>query len=171
MGKDTREAAKILSISEHLRELTAAYKKLIPSEKHLSKDLLDRWFEGGAMDLSGSAIEEDKEKRYLTWWMGRIEKIIGGNGISVGSKLSLADLMIFNTFQDQETYREECDSSIAGSESDGLWRRGPMGDQARLDSMLRRHPKIKACCLTVDNMPNIQKLLTSAVREGECDSG
>jgi glutathione S-transferase len=154
MGKNNFEAACIVSIAEHLREMNAAYSALVPAGTQPTKQALDTWFEGGANDVHGHAIEETSSQRYLTWWMGRIERVVGPGGTAVGDRLSLADLLLYNTFAETETLRDE---GIA--EGGGQWRRGPMGDQARLEGMLSRHPKIKACCAHVAGLPGIQRLL------------
>lgn len=155
MGKGNFEAAQVVALSEHLRECVEAYKVLVPTGQAATKRELDLWFEGGATDTEGHALDECKSKRYLTWWMGRIEHTVGAHGFAVGTQLSLADLLLYNTFAETETLRDEC-----CAEGGGLWRRGPMGDQARMDGMLTKHPKIKTCCCTVARNTNIQKLLS-----------
>lgn len=69
-------------------------------------------------------------ERYLTWWMGRIEQALDAEGYAIGDKLSLADLYIYNSFQ--ETLREE----EAVSESLPRWRREPFGDLAAVTKKL-----------------------------------
>lgn len=165
MGKDNFEAARIVSIAEHLRECCEAYRTLVPLGQAPTTHALDLWFEGGAQDVSGHAVAKDRSQRYLRWWMGRIERSIeGSGGFAVGSQLSLADLLLYNTFAETETMKEEhC------SEEGGSWRRGPMGDQRRLDGMLTAHPRIKASCSTVARHPNIVKLLAMK-DEGSIDA-
>lgn len=155
MGKNNFEAARVVSISEHLRECWEAYRTLVPLGQEPTAHALALWFEGGAQDVSGHAVTENRHQRYLTWWMGRIERSIDGSGgFAVGSQLTLADLLLYNSFAETETMKEEhC------AEEGGSWRRGPMGDQRRLDAMLTSHPRIKASCSTVARHPNIIKLL------------
>jgi glutathione S-transferase len=137
MGRDNYEAAQIVSISEHLREMTDAYRTLVPAGSPPTRQALDAWFEGGAKDVRGHAVAEDRDRRYLTWWMGRIEQVVGGKGYAVGDALSLADILLYNAFAETETLRDEY-----LPEGAGLWRKGPMGDQARLEGMLARHPRV-----------------------------
>lgn len=154
MGKNNFEAAQVVAISEHLRELNASFQTLNPLGVHPDSQAMNKWFDGGAKDVTGHAEAETQNVRYLTWWMGRIERVLGPQGFAVGDRLSLADILLYNTFAETETLR---DGELV--EGPGCWRRGPMGDQGRMDAALAKHPRIKACCATVANNKNIQKWL------------
>jgi len=154
MGKDHFEAAQIIAISEHLRELHASFHTLNPLATQPDPEAMHKWFDGGAKDTTGLAVQDTQNARYLTWYMGRIERVVGPHGFAVGDKLSLADVLLYNSFAETETLRDE--ELVEGP---GCWRRGPMGDQERMEIALAKHPRIKACCNTVANNKNIQKWL------------
>ena len=48
MGKSTYEQAQILAMQEHLKELKAANRELLPRGAVPSEDYNEKWFEGGA---------------------------------------------------------------------------------------------------------------------------
>jgi glutathione S-transferase len=152
MGGNNIESAQIVTITEHVKEMITAFKGVVPWGKEPPSDALDKWFTGGSTDFTGTAVRAGQSTRYLNWWMGRIEPIIGSKGFAVGSQLSLADIVLFNTFMD--TLSEE--QAAAGVPK---WRREPFCDQARTNAALARHPKILASCTTVATHPHIQKWL------------
>ena len=100
MGKSSLEAAQIISISEHLKEMNTAYRTIVPWGAEPSKDALDKWFDQGATDVTGTADRAGQPTRYLTWWMGRIEAVLGSSGFAVGDSLSLADVLLYNVFSE-----------------------------------------------------------------------
>ena len=71
----------------------------------------DKWFENG-----GTAQYD----RYLPWFLGGLEKLVGSAGYAVGSSTTMADVMIFNLFGDT------CNVTNFGK-GDSLAE--PMGDQ------------------------------------------
>lgn len=152
MGKSNLEAAKILSIAEHLNEMMAAYRKIVPYGQEPTEDALDKWFNEGAKDLTGPADGAGRSERFLTWWMGRIEAALDSKGFAVGDQLSLADVLIYNTFA--EVLKEE--------ESNGLpkFRCESFGSKEKTDAALARHPKLSASCKAVADNANIQKWLS-----------
>ena len=52
--------------------------------------------------------------------MGRLEGIVGDAGIAVGSSISLADVLIYNTFAERLTEAEAPDKEA--------WQRAPFND-------------------------------------------
>ncbi len=40
-------------------------------------------------------------RRFGQWWIGRIEASLTGSGFAVGDKLSLADILLYNTFAEE----------------------------------------------------------------------
>ena len=154
------QAAQILSIQEHLKEMGSKYRELAPYGTEPTDEVLDKWFTSGATDASPAPADRDgMQTRFLPWWMGRIESVVGSGGIAVGNKISLADVLIYNTFA------ETLDASQA-SEGLAQYRREPMGSKARMDSALAKHPKIKAICDTVANNANIKKWLATRGVQG-----
>lgn len=153
MGSNSLEAAQIVSIAEHLKEMQASFRTLVPPNTNPKPENLDLWFEGGSSDLTGTAERKSQSTRYLKWWMGRMELVVGGDGFAVGGKLSLADVLFFNSFVDTLKPEETAPGSMK-------YRREPFSSQARTAAVLAKHPKIQASCNTVASNPNIQKWLS-----------
>lgn len=150
MGNNTFEAGHILSIVEHVNEMAGAWGALTPWGTVPTAENLDLWFDGGAKDVTGAAVSADKSTRYLTWWMGRIEAVLGSGGFAVGDKLSLADVMLYYLFFETLT-DENCAPDFPQS------RREPFGSKERTDALLAKHPKISASVQAVANNENIQR--------------
>lgn len=151
MGSSNLEAAQIISISEHLKELMTAFRALVPYGQEPSAESLDKWFDGGATDTSGPAVGADRSNRFLSWFMGRMEATLGSEGFAVGNKLSLADVLIYETFA--EFLKDEEAGDLP------QFRRESFCSKARTDLALSKHPKLKACCEAVASNANIKKWL------------
>lgn len=154
MGSSNLEAAKIISIEETIKELTAAFRTLLPYGVTPTEEFFDTWFNGGANDVDGQADGEKRSQRYLTWYSGRLEKILGNNGFAVGDRLSLADVYIYVVFGDYLKPEE-------AAEDVPDYRRGPFGSKERMDAKLESYPKIKAIIQSVASNENIQKWLST----------
>jgi len=156
MGSSNLEAAKILGISEHLKEMTSAWRVLVPYGVEPSAENLSTWFDSGAEDVSGPAVGATRSTRFAKWYMGRIESVLGPNtGFAVGSSLSLADVLIYNTFAELLTESE------APSADYPAWKRESFGSKAKTDAVLANYPKLLACCQSVASNANIQKWLST----------
>lgn len=158
MGSSTLEAARIISIQEHLKELNTAYRAIVPFRSEPTEEGLDKWFTAGATDFTGAAAFKGQGSRYLRWWMARIEACLGDAGYAVGSKLSLADVVIYSFFGDHLTAEQ------AGALP--AYAREPFGNKARTDAALAKHPKLQACVQAVANNENIQKYLANRGVQG-----
>lgn len=158
MGSNNWEAAQILSIEEHVKELNTAFRGLAPWGAEPSSETLDKWFNEGATDVTGPADGANRSTRFLTWWMGRIEATLGNSGFAVGSKISLADVLLHQIFGDFLTAEE------AGALPE--FRRVPFCSKERTDAALAKHPKIKASVDAVANHANVQKWLASRGVQG-----
>ena len=55
MGTSTLEAAQILSIVEHVREMRTAYRVLVPYGQAPVETTTKQWFEEGSRDVLGTA--------------------------------------------------------------------------------------------------------------------
>jgi len=150
LGTSNLETAKILSIGEHLRELLTAFRSIVPHGTEPTSENLEKWFEQGATDSTGPADRAGHSTRFLTWWLGRIEAVLGSEGFAVGNKLSLADVQLF--FVLGEYLRE--DEAAADFPQ---WKREPFGSKARTDAILAKFPKVKASVDSVANNANVQK--------------
>lgn len=159
MGSNNLEAAQIISIAEHLKEMMTAFRQVLPYGTEPTEELLEKWFESGATDSTGPADRAGYSSRFLKWWMGRIEQTLGSNGFAVGGKLSLADVLIYNIFA-EHLKPEEYGEGVA------QWRGEPFGSTARTEAALAAHPKIKACCDSVAANANVQQWLATRGKQG-----
>jgi glutathione S-transferase len=159
MGDSNLEAAQIINVSEHLKELMTAWRVLVPYGVEPSAEVLNTWFETGADDVTGTAVGAARSTRYAKWWMGRIEATLGNNGFAVGNKLSLADVLIYNTFA------ETLDESQALPDTP-QWKRESFGSKAAVDAALANYPKLKASCDAVAANANVQKWLSTRGVQG-----
>lgn len=153
MGSSNIESAQIVSIAEHLKEMHGSFRTLVPANTTPKPENLDLWFDGGSTDLTGTADRKGQPTRYLKWWMGRMEHVVGGNGFAVGNKLSLADVLLYNSFMDTLRPEETAPGVFP-------YRTQPFASQARTAAVLAKHPKIQASCNTVATHPNIKKWLS-----------
>jgi glutathione S-transferase len=151
-GDSHFQTAQILSIFEHVKEMTTAYRNLVPAGTEPTSDALHQWFHDGAKDVTGTADSSLRSSRYSHWWMGRIEQALDHSGYAVGNKLSAADIALYYSFA------EELKSNEA-SESFPQWRREPFGSKALVDEALKNYPKIKASVEAVAKNVNFQKWL------------
>lgn len=162
-GDNTLQGAQILAVLEHVKELRTAYGALVPFGVEPTAEVLDKWFDSGATDVTGPANQEGRSTRFLKWWMGRIEAALTGtNGFAVGNKISLADVVIYATFVDHLR-----DSEVAADFADH--RKGPFGGRAvesRLAAALAAHPRIKASADAVASNENIQRWLATRGTQG-----
>lgn len=158
MGKGNLEAAQILAIAEHLKEMMGpalGWQKVYPPSNPPmapTEEQLNTWFDTGAEDADGTALMANRMERRFKWWAGRIEATLGDAGFAVGGALSLADILLYNTFAEVLT-DEECTPTTPA------FRREPFSSKARTDAALARFPKIKASCDAVAKNANIQKWL------------
>jgi len=159
MGSSTMEAAKIIMISEHLKELMTSYRKLVAFGAEPSEETLDKWFSSGATDAEGPADRAGFETRYLTWFMNRIEATLGTSGFAVGTSLSLADVLIYNTFADT-LQPEEAAADFPRHRAE------PFASKSRTDEKLAACPKLSASIAAVAANENIQKWLATRGVQG-----
>ena len=159
LGSNNLEAAQILAIGEHLRELLTAFRAIVPWGTEPSTEALEKWFEQGATDSTGTADRAGQSTRFLTWWLGRIEATLGDKGFAVGDKLSLADVQLFFILAD---YLRE--NEVTGDFP--AWKREPFGSKARTDAILAKHPKLLASVDAVRNNANVQKWLATRGVQG-----
>lgn len=152
MGANNYEAATIISIYEHLKEVMTTWRTLVPYGTEPSTESLDKWFNEGATDSTGPADGSVRATRFLTWYMGRIEQVLGEKGFAVGDKLSLADVLLYNAFG--EYLKDEEAGELPA------FKREAFGSKARTDAILAKHPKILASVQAVANNANIQKWLS-----------
>jgi len=158
MGTSNLEAAKIISIHEHLKEMVTAWRTVAAYGTAMTEEQENKWFDEGATDSTGTAVRDGYSTRYLTWWLGRIENALGNHGFAVGSNLSLADVLLYNIFA--EVLRPEEAGEVAE------FKRAPFGNLARTQAKLANYPKVKASCDAVAANANIQKHLATRGVQG-----
>ncbi len=155
-GSSAFEAAKCLELAEHLKELKTEWSKLVPYGTSPTPEQLDTWFNAGGNDTSGPAGSQGS--RYMTWYMGRIEaSLTGTDGFAVGSKLSLADILMYNTFAE---HLEESESSQPED------KRYPFQSKALSEGALSKYPKISASCNKVKEHAGVQQYLKTRGPQG-----
>lgn len=159
LGSNNIEAAQILSLQEHLKEMLTSFRTLVAWGAEPTEEALEKWFEGGATDTTGTADRAGSGQRYLTWFAGRMNHCLGDNGFAVGDKLSLADVLIYNIFA--ETLQES-----EAKEGTPAFKREPFLCAARTTAFLEKNPKFKAICASVGNHPNMQRWLTERGVQG-----
>ena len=156
LGSSPFEAAKCLEIQEHITEMKQAWYKMVPYGTEPTAEQLTAWFEGGASDVSGAAVRGTD--RYLSWWLGRIEAGLSGqDGYAVGSKLSLADVLLHNALAEHLSEAESDKPEAA---------RFPFNSKALMDASLARFPKISASIAKVTGNANVQKWLSTRGPQG-----
>jgi hypothetical protein len=160
LGSNNMQGAQIMSIAEHLKEMKTAYGTLAPYGVEPTEEVLAKWFDTGADDKSPAPADgAARPTRFCGWWMGRIEAVVGAGGFAVGNKISLADVLIYNTFA-------EFLSDEQAKEGVAQYKREPFGSKARADAALAKHPKLSAVCQTVAENANIQKWLATRGPQG-----
>jgi glutathione S-transferase len=162
MGKTNVEGAQIISIAEHLREVVAAYRALVPYGTAPTEEDTKKWFEEGSKDSAGTAERSGRSTRYLTWFLGRIEKalehVASGrkteSPFAVGDQISLADVLMYNTFAEHLRTTDLSPDSTLGKHV-----REPFGDAVVMSAVLHHYPRISSSIASVANHPNFQKWL------------
>ena len=154
MGDSLLESAQILSVLEHVREMNLAYRTLIPANTEPSQEARDKWFDGGSKDVLGTADSSARSTRYLHWWMGRIEQALDTDGFAIGSRLSVADIVLHYAFA--ETLRDE-----DATEGSPKWAREPFTDNSRVSAALERYPRLLSSVTKVAQNENFQKWIAT----------
>jgi len=93
----------------------------------------------------------------LKWFSGRIEVVLG-NGFAVGGKLSLADVVLYNTYAEVLTAAERGELPAHRCE--------PFCSLDKTTALLASYPKIAACCSAVSMNPNVQRWLSTRGPQG-----
>lgn len=159
LGDSPVDAARILSVVEHAKEVGAAFRTLVAWGKEPTEEALNKWFDEGATDATGPADGAARATRFLKWWMGRIEASLDNNGFAVGNRLTFADVIIYATFADSLRVEEAAPDTPA-------WRREVFCDKARTDALINAHPKIKASVEAVAANAGMQKWLANRGVQG-----
>jgi glutathione S-transferase len=159
MGKTPAEAAKIQNIAEHVAEMVRAYRVLCPYGSEPKAEDLDKWFSGGATDTTGVADGSGAGKRYLKWFVGRIENDLQDNGFAVGNSISLADVLLYNTFA-EVLKPEESAKDVAD------YQRHAFTSLDRTMAVVKDAPRLSKILDTVKSNANLQKWLAQRGIQG-----
>lgn len=145
----------MLQVQAHVAELRTQWYSLVPYGQTPTDEQLDTWFDKGGVDREG--VAGSRGDRQLKWYVGRLESSLttGTDGFAVGSKLSLADVMLYNCFADCLTDEE---LGPAASDSAKLYRY-PFTSLERTNGALANCPKIMASIAKVKEHAHTQKYL------------
>lgn len=150
MGADVVEAARIISLQEHIRDLNASWTGLVAYGAAPTEEQLNEWFEGGPTDAEG--VSGSDRARRLTWYLGRIEATLDSAGFAVGSSISLGDVLLYNRFGE---YLKKEDAPEGFPD----FRREAFGSKERTDAAVAKFPKIAASVAAVAGHLNIKRYL------------
>jgi len=160
LGSSHVDAARILSIQEHAKEMNAEFRKIVPWGTEPTAEQLDSWFDGGATDATGIADRSGQGKRFLSWWLARIENALDSNGFAVGNAISLADFVIYSAFAEHLTAGEYAEGTPA-------WKiHGFGGGVERAFAKIAQFPKIQASVNAIANNDNIKAYLAARGIQG-----
>jgi len=149
LGANAAEAARIIAITEHLKELNAVWSKLVPWGTVPTEEALTAFFDDNtAADVKGVADRTFQSKRALRWFLGRLESQVGEK-FAVGDKLSLADVLIFYVLGDAVEPTAENKSAAHRAE--------PFSSAARMQKVLADHPKLASIVENVRGNEQLQK--------------
>jgi len=161
LGSSTFETAQVIAFTEHIKELKTAYGSLVPFGKEPTAESIATFFDTDvATDFSGPADSSKRSSRYLKWFMGRMEGLVGDDGFAVGGKLTLADVMLYNTFADT------LDDGALANKALPSYRREPFGSAEKTTAELEKHPKLKACVASVAEHANVAKYVEARSKSG-----
>lgn len=154
MGDTTMEAAQIIGFGEHISEMRKAYYSLIPYGTPADEEKLALWFDGGcdAEPANSPADMSKRAERQLKWWLGRIELVCGDKGFAVGSRMSLADVLVYNALAETLLENEAKEGTPSAA-------RECFTSKERTDAALAPFPKLRAIIAAVAGVPQIQKWL------------
>jgi glutathione S-transferase len=159
MGTSALEAAQIIAISEHVKEMLTAFRGVVAYGAEPTEEQQIKWFDEGATDAEGPADGSVRSSRFLTWWMGRLENALTGSGFAVGNQLSYADVLLYNAFVEHLKPEEV-------NEGTPSWKMEPFTHQARMEAKLAQYPKISASCAAVAANENFQRWLATRGVQG-----
>jgi len=155
MGKNHFEQAQVTAIVEHVKEMMTAYRGLIPYGQEPTEELLTKWFTTGAEDMSPeNAASTGRSERFAKWWFGRIESTLTSSQFAVGNSISLADVVIYNTFAEL-LKDDECPTGFAD------YRKQPFGNASLTAAALKSTPKLSGICANVRSQPQVEKWLST----------
>jgi len=95
-GTSDIETAQIDAIAEHVRDIKDAWRKTQALKDTEKQEATAKWF---AEDLPG--------------WFGKLEKVVGANGVAVGTKTSLADIALWSLAADSFPDKDAAAAAIA----------------------------------------------------------
>jgi len=147
MGRSAAEAAQIDALCEHVFDVQAAFRKLVPYGHSMSEAELAA---ATATWLSTPAEPKlpGRAERQLRWFLGQVEgQLPAGARFAVGDRPSLADAYLFN---------------LLGEVAPELGTAGePFGDLAGVGAALEHYPKIAGIVAQFKASPGMTAYLNS----------
>lgn len=153
LGASPLDAAQIIAVCEHVKELVAAYRGFVPYGTEPTAAGNTAFFEDAALDTSGVAAYETRAARGLRWHLGRLERVLG-DGCAVGGRLSLADVVLFSALGDTL-------AADRTKEPLPAWKREPFGDAARTAATLAAFPRVAKCVAAVAEHEKVKAWLAA----------
>jgi glutathione S-transferase len=156
LGANATEAAQVLSWVESIKELNDVYSKVVPYGTVPTPEAFAAFFEDAtAADVTGVADRAAMAKRNAKWFLGRLERLASAHGpFAVGSKISLADVLLFYRFGDVVPADE-------ANKDAGAHRLEPYGSAEHTKKLLAHFPKISAIIENVRSNAHMQTYLAA----------
>ena len=103
--------------------------------------------------MTGVADGSARSKRGAKWFLGRLERMVSKSGpYAVGSKISLADVMLYRMFKD-EVPRDDLNKDLPA------YRLQPFSAGEHVKKLLTAYPNISAIISNVGANKALQKYL------------
>jgi len=153
LGDNLFESAKIMELQANIADLKTTWYGLVPYGSTPTEEQLTQWFDSGVTETDGPA--QGRGERFLQWFAGRINASLEGkDGFAVGNRLSLADVLLYNCFEEH----------LTDGEGDG--KNDAFTSLARTRAVVEKCPAIKASIEKVKAHANVQKWLSTRGPQG-----
>eukprot|EP00036_Acanthoecidae_sp_10tr_P008790 CAMPEP_0182915366 /NCGR_PEP_ID=MMETSP0105_2-20130417/283_1 /TAXON_ID=81532 ORGANISM="Acanthoeca-like sp., Strain 10tr" /NCGR_SAMPLE_ID=MMETSP0105_2 /ASSEMBLY_ACC=CAM_ASM_000205 /LENGTH=293 /DNA_ID=CAMNT_0025052225 /DNA_START=36 /DNA_END=917 /DNA_ORIENTATION=+ len=152
LGDTTMESAQIISIMQSIDEMKKAANGVVPYGTEPTEEALDKLFAKQPADRSPARADGSKQsERAYYWFLSRIEYLVGDAGFAVGSRLSLADVLLRYALTDAIT------ESQKGKPDIPAYRCEPLMSAKRTAELLADFPKIQKILASVGKEPGYAK--------------
>jgi glutathione S-transferase len=147
LGASAQEEAQIDAMCEHIVDIKAAFRKVVPYGNKMSKEEIDAangiWF-----DTTATPEIEGRKERQLQWFLEKVEGFLPGDGYTVGGRPSLADAYFFNMLGE---HAPELDPAKGE----------PFGSLGGTERTLQMYPKLLAVVHTFGSSPGMKHYLST----------
>jgi glutathione S-transferase len=114
---------------------------------------------GVLLDSPAKADASCRDARFYKWYLARLEYLVGDQGFAVGSRLSLADVLLRYTLAETLTEAQCGKPDLAAATAS--WRREPLMSSTRTAALLAEFPKLQRIVQNVANQPGLVQWLES----------